>query len=190
MTCGVYEIVIVATDERYIGSSVNCDNRWSYHRSSLKGRNHRNPTLQAAYDRDGLSGLRFTVLEECDKNIVRQREQHHIDNTECINFSRNCLSDPVEISKERKKKISKALKGNTHWLGKKHTADSKAKLAAAHSKPVYVKYADGREVTYPSRRDAAKAIGVSPSSTLLDWLKGKSTTYLNRGIDEVRWATS
>ena len=171
MTCGVYEIV-TAAGERYIGSSVDIKRRFRQHRVDLRNGKHRNAALQAAYNNG--SKLEFRVLERCDKSVVRQREQHHMDTTECINTDRNCLSDPIEISEERKKNLSEKAKvrnlGNTYAR-----------------KEVYIKWSDGTEKTFANTVKASEAIRCS-SSLVRTWCRGESTTYLKRGIDEIRYA--
>jgi group I intron endonuclease len=71
--------------------------------------------------------------------------------------------------------------------GRKLSAAHKAKLASASSKPVYVKWANGTEMTFLSRNAAGEHIGVS-GSTVGRWIEGKFTTHYKRGIDEIRYA--
>jgi hypothetical protein len=85
-TCGVYEIV-TADGERYVGSSVNCDQRWKDHLWRLKQGKHY-PQLQQAYDADPLS-VQFNILEECTEKHMRKREHHHLTSSTCINKHRS-----------------------------------------------------------------------------------------------------
>ncbi|WHB31210.1 GIY-YIG nuclease family protein [Xanthomonas phage NEB7] len=50
---------------RYIGQAKRVLTRWGQHRYSLRHHSHANLALQAAFDKYGLEGLRFEVLECC-----------------------------------------------------------------------------------------------------------------------------
>ena len=61
----------------YIGSSSNICRRWHRHLQYLYGGRHRCPALQAAFDRLGVSSLRFRVLERSplqDARVLSARE--------------------------------------------------------------------------------------------------------------------
>lgn len=79
MKCGVYIIVNRISSNYYIGSSVDMNDRWYRHKRALKNNNHCNFKLQRAYVKHGIDALEFRVLEYCDENIVREREQYYID---------------------------------------------------------------------------------------------------------------
>jgi len=179
-TCGVYEIVVKHTGERYIGSSVDLKGRWRRHWRNLQNGKHWHHQLQTAYDADPDS-VEFRILEECDKSIVRAREQHYLNTTECINKHSNCLKAPVEMSAAGKQKISDAQKG------KKHSEAHRKAAAAGKYKPVYVKWANGAETVFESRKAAWPKLGLKSKSALQNWLLGKSTTYTKYGIAEIRY---
>jgi len=77
---GIYIITNTVTAETYIGSSVNIAQRWTSHRWELKNSRHKNPSLQVAYDRDGLSAFTNAVLELVEQaEQLTTREQHYLD---------------------------------------------------------------------------------------------------------------
>lgn len=189
MTCGVYEIVIVATDERYIGSSVNVRGRWGKHRYDLRHGKHLVPAIQAAYDKDGLSGLAFNILERCDDSVVREREQHYIDAADNpLNSEMKCDKKLIHLSEEAKRKISE----NRTITDEAREAWSEAATGNTFRRNgVYVKYTDGREVIYDTQTAAAEAVGISGGG-MSSWLSGKTTTWKRAkyGIAEIRRLTS
>lgn len=79
-TQGIYIITNTVTAETYIGSSVNIAQRWTAHRWEMKNNRHKNPALQAAYDRDGLAAFTHAVLEIVEQaEQLAPREQHYLD---------------------------------------------------------------------------------------------------------------
>ena len=64
--CGVYTIT-APNGEIYVGSSVDCWQRWCDHRHHLRQRTHGSLNLQAVADLYGLSNLVFEVVEEVTK---------------------------------------------------------------------------------------------------------------------------
>lgn len=79
MTCGVYEIVNTVNGKRYVGSSVNIEQRWSAHKSNLRRGRHHSIHLQRAWDKYGEHSFTFSVIYECDLAGVIEAEQVQID---------------------------------------------------------------------------------------------------------------
>ena len=65
---GVYKIVCGPTGTAYIGQSTMLKKRFSRHKLDLRKGQHKNPHLQADYDKHGLDSLEFSVIVEypCD----------------------------------------------------------------------------------------------------------------------------
>lgn len=144
MTIGIYKITCIANGKFYIGSSKNCEKRFSQHKNKLKSGKHINIHLQRCYDKHGESNITYEVLCESGLDRLREREQFHIDYLKPkLNFSlfasggdiisghpyrkniinkmkqtlRKTISDfPPEI---RKTKYSRALDTNPNWQGGK-----------------------------------------------------------------------
>jgi group I intron endonuclease len=81
---GIYEIVNIVNNKRYIGSSINIRNRKNAHYNTLRKNKHPNPHLQKAFNKYGESNFCFNVLEDmgedADELSVRLQEQEYISN--------------------------------------------------------------------------------------------------------------
>lgn len=85
---GIYTILCTVNKKKYIGSSINIDNRWYMHRFELKRNNHANYHLQRAWNKYGPDAFEWSVLETIvsdeltDKEtglLLVEREQYYID---------------------------------------------------------------------------------------------------------------
>ena len=74
---GIYLIEI--GEYKYIGSAVNIKSRWSNHLGRLSRNIHENPFMQNVFNKLGKDRLIFSVLEQCEKCILIEREQYYID---------------------------------------------------------------------------------------------------------------
>ena len=83
----VYNISCLPNDKFYIGSSKNPSARWKSHRDRLNKGSHENCRLQKAWEVYGYEGFRFVVVEEVSDNMLLEREQWWIDNTNCCDPS-------------------------------------------------------------------------------------------------------
>ncbi len=79
MNSGIYQILNVINNKRYIGSAINIDRRWYEHRSDFKkGKNSSH--LQNSYNKYGKENFEFSVIEYVeDENSLIEREQYWID---------------------------------------------------------------------------------------------------------------
>ena len=77
--CGVYQILCIPTGKLYVGSSCQIYVRWSQHRNYLTKGISSCRYLQYAWTKHGRSAFRFSILEECDKGQIEEREQFYID---------------------------------------------------------------------------------------------------------------
>ena len=76
---GIYCIKNLINEKRYIGQSGNILKRWNSHISDLKNGSHRNRLLQSDFDKVGVEGFSFTVLEELEDRVnINEREQYWI----------------------------------------------------------------------------------------------------------------
>ncbi len=139
--CGVYEIVNLHNDKRYVGSSKDLKAREYRHFSGSQS----NPHMQYAMKKYGKEKFVFKVLEYVREDDLLKVEQFYIDtlNPE-YNICRvagNRLGVPM--SDEAKAKISEALKGRATSLetreklrkantGKRPTPETLEKLVASH----------------------------------------------------------
>ena len=156
---GIYKIQsIIKPKKAYIGSAVNIDKRWGNHLSDLRLNKHSNGRLQNHYNKYGESDLQFSILLGCEKGELIANEQFFIDSYKpffniCIiagsnlgcrwklpkgrkasDETRKILSNArkgIVFSKETRMKFSKALIGNKHGLGYKHTKEAINKITEA-----------------------------------------------------------
>ena len=113
MKTGIYQIKSITTNRIYIGSAVNIKTRWSRHHFDLLKKVHHSQFLQRHYDKYGLTDLEFSVIEECEKNVLLVREQYYLDTLPCefnnAKIAGSCIG--ITRSKEFKDKLSTLTKG-------------------------------------------------------------------------------
>ncbi len=136
ISTGVYSITNLLNGNRYIGSAARSFQiRWWSHLSSLRRGVHDNRHLQAAWSKYGEKAFSFDVLERCQPGLCLIREQYYLDlykpfGDNGYNLSPSASSvRGVKFSDESRKRMSDSQRGL-----KKHTDESKKKLALAASK--------------------------------------------------------
>jgi group I intron endonuclease len=131
MTSGIYQIVNKTNSKRYIGSSVDSERRWFWHRSRLNKNKHYNAYLQNAWNKSGEDCFIFEVIEEDDRLNVIEREQYYLDVLKpSYNISESATGG--DLGAEVRKKLSIASKDNKANLGKKFSAEHKAKIGLSN----------------------------------------------------------
>lgn len=152
MTCGIYRIVNKINGKCYVGQSTNINRRWACHRDVLNSGRGRNAHFQYAWNKYGGDSFIFEVLEECQENVLKERELFWIEYYHALDveFGYNLMSPthPLRHSEVSREKMSLAKKGkylgeNNHNYGKrgvlspnygKHLSEeTKRKLSAALS---------------------------------------------------------
>lgn len=119
---GIYKITVKAKYKEYfyVGSSVNIYNRLHEHRSYLKRNVHTNPIMQNLYNKYGLEAFSCKILEECQQEVLTQKEQSYIDLTNpYINITKEVIRNTP--SPESSKKIANTLKDKRKKGIIKHT---------------------------------------------------------------------
>lgn len=136
---GIYKIQSKSKPERcYIGSAVNLSNRWSVHQKDLRKNSHASMKLQRHYNKYGFADLDFSIIENCSKNSLIEREQFYIDNLDpFFNISKVAGSPMLnrKHSEKTRKQMSKSHIGLQTWcVGKSLSEEHKKKLSIASSK--------------------------------------------------------
>lgn len=72
MTCGIY--LITCGKRPYVGQSINIEDRWKHHLALLKRGVHPNPILQNTWHRHGSAAFSISILEECCRDALSERE--------------------------------------------------------------------------------------------------------------------
>jgi group I intron endonuclease len=125
---GVYQIRNVINNKRYVGSSIDVEERWAKHKWLLKKGRHSNIHLQRAWNKDGESSFEFSAIEFVNKEELITKEQYYTDlwrpeyaiRKECVTSSLGC-----KHSVETKQKISNA------FIGKSLSDETKRRMSIA-----------------------------------------------------------
>ena len=101
MKTGIYKIQSKTTGKLYIGSSIDIEQRWRQHLSSLRSSTHGNYKLQGLYIEHGEKDLGFSIIELCTAEERFQREQFWINefNPE-INIVKDIFTHTTKSSKK------------------------------------------------------------------------------------------
>ena len=128
---GVYKITNTKTGLYYIGSSIDVEKRWKSHLHDLRYNCHNNKYLQNSFNKHGEKCFEFSVIEECTKETVREREDYWINELHATDHSKGFNILPtsnvgmgVSMSDETKRKISLACSMDKNGnFGRKHTPE-------------------------------------------------------------------
>lgn len=77
MSCGIYKITNLINQKAYIGQSINILVRWRRHKTEMNNLDNSYP-LYRAMRKYGLNNFSFTILEECPKEELNERERYWI----------------------------------------------------------------------------------------------------------------
>ena len=147
MTCGIYSITNTVNGKRYYGSSVNMEGRQRQHWSDLRNGKHKNPHLQAAWNKYGESSFVFAVVERLSLEQLAVAEQRYLDqNQGGYNIgqfadapARGRKKTPEAIAKMSAAKRGRPL-SDAHrkalsiaGRGRKNSPETRAKLSAVNS---------------------------------------------------------
>lgn len=76
---GIYCIENLANNKKYIGQSNDIEKRWCQHKNDLYHNQHHNKHLQSAWNKYGEESFDFYVLENCEIELLDEREIYWID---------------------------------------------------------------------------------------------------------------
>lgn len=112
---GIYQIQSkIHPDRIYIGSVVNIQDRWRHHLRDLGNNKHHSIKLQRHFNKYGEQDLQFSLVFECDKEILVNAEQVFIDHYDPWFNIYKIAGSPLGVkrSEETKKKYSINMMGN------------------------------------------------------------------------------
>lgn len=90
--CGIYTITNTENGKVYVGSSKDVHKRWDEHQKQLESKRHHNAKLQHAWNKTKGLPLEYAVVEECDGDILLEREQVWMDELDSYKSGYNCSS--------------------------------------------------------------------------------------------------
>ena len=76
---GIYKIENKVNGKVYIGQSIDIEHRWSGHKSKLRNNKHQNDYLQKSWNKYGEDNFDFSVICECNKEDLDNKEIYYID---------------------------------------------------------------------------------------------------------------
>jgi group I intron endonuclease len=138
MTCGVYKILNMVDNKVYVGSAVNIERRWNFHKYTLRQGLH-STKFQRAWNKHGEINFQFEILEQCTNNELIEKEQYWIDLLNSVKKGYNILEkaySPVGIkhSEETKEKMRLGRAKFLETPGAKEDLSRRAKLQHANGK--------------------------------------------------------
>ena len=187
---GVYCIINILDNKKYIGSSKNIYSRWFKHKANLRGNYHPNSYLQNAWNKYGEENFHFIILKKCPEECLLETEQSYIDNLKpeyniMLEAKRTTVTEVIRehISEGVRKAISEGRMPLNPMIGKKMSPEHLAKLpqnqkgykCPKRQKGVYVYDLDMNLVSkYNTLKEAGDFIGVAFQVISYAVLKSKS----------------
>lgn len=141
---GVYMIRNRITQRAYVGASANVVQRWSIHRTALRGGYHHNTHLQEDWVRYGEAAFEFVLVESVSsKDDLRAREQACLDDAAVTPYNMSPNAGPgngpgVVFTEEHRRHIGDAKRGKPRpaqslaLTGRKLSPETREKMRAAH----------------------------------------------------------
>ena len=152
---GIYKIVNKINNKIYIGQTKDIIKRFTRHKSNVV--NKINHTLYDSMRCYGIENFEFIIIEKIENiNKLNEREQYWIDYYKSYdrNYGYNLRlkaesNRGYKHSEKSKINMSLAKQKNPSWLGKKHTKESRDKIAKAHK---------GKKLTKIHKLNIAKSL--------------------------------
>jgi len=145
---GIYSIICLINNKQLIGETNKVKKRLDQHKSRLVNNCHENPYLQNAFNKYGLENFSFTLLEYCELELSKIREDYYckLHNTHNPKFGYNIRPTGTELKgkfpEETRQKISKSLRNSEKFKkrdsgkgmrGKKHSEETRSKMSYSNT---------------------------------------------------------
>lgn len=88
--CGIYKITNKLNNKSYIGQSNNIQRRLAEHKSENYRNFHLDKPLYKSISKNGIENFSFEIIEQCDENILDEREKYWINIYNCLDNGYNC----------------------------------------------------------------------------------------------------
>lgn len=140
MSLKIYSITNKINNKKYIGVTKDLDTRKRKHFWELKNNRHSNEKLQRDYNVFGASAFEVEILEElkyATKKEGFKKEVFYIGKYNSCDDGYNMSygadgSNLSQITDDTREKHRQEMLGNTYWLGRKHTEETKKKIGDVH----------------------------------------------------------
>ena len=132
---GIYSILNLQNNKRYIGYSIDIQRRWQTHKRDLKNNKHENEHLQNAYNLYGEENFVYEVIEECSIEEIKEREKYWIKyyNSKEDGYNMSEGGDGIlNPTEDVRKKISEGLKGSKNGMYGVHLTGEKNGMYGKH----------------------------------------------------------
>ncbi len=162
-----------ANGHQYVGSSVDVQKRWREHHNALRAGEHRNPHLQAAWDKYGKDAFYLMLLEAvADPQFLALVEQRHLGILDpeynIATVAGSTLG--VRPSDEARRRMSEARRG------KSLTEEIRCKMSVAQRGEKNHQY--GKPKTEAARRKISEALRGRPGKPQTDETRRKISEAL------------
>jgi group I intron endonuclease len=193
---GIYKITNLINGKVYIGQAVDISKRWNQYKGlSCKGQKK----LYASFIKYGIENHAFEVLEECEIEILNERERFYQDFYNVLDKGLNLkLTETKDksgkMSEEFCKKLGEMKKGNKNFLGKKHSDETKKKMSEWQKG--IEKSQDAKKNMSNKRKEKFKDGFINPRSkkvinieTMQVYNSGKEAYELNKDFLKIKYFT-
>jgi len=130
---GIYQIVNLINNSKYIGSALKVSLRWNRHKSDLRLVRHPNKHLQNAWNKYGEENFIFEIIEECEKEKLIEREQFYLDTLKPEYNKRMWARSNLGIKCDYTEKSFEKNRLNPPRKNKIHTKETKEKMSISRS---------------------------------------------------------
>ena len=178
---GIYRLYWDNNDYYYYGQAVDLQRRKGTHKESASKNKHRNPKIQAIVNKYGM--FKFQIIVHCRNEHLDFLEQRYIDehfgNQWCCNLCPTASSSKGRIyTGAALEAIRKAAKNRDLWgeknafFGKKHTQESRNKIAISRIGKKYPKLSQAKKGTIASQEtrnklSKARSYGGAPKAKIV-----------------------
>lgn len=141
MTCGIYVIKNIITNQLYIGKSTNIEKRWKRHLYLLNSNKDTCLYLQNAWNKYKSENFDFYIINECviseldtkEKIAIKKFKSHYTENGYNISWGGSSPFLGRHHTEESKRKISENSEDrtgkNNPMFGRKHTEQAKLNIS-------------------------------------------------------------